>query len=252
MVVIAGLLVAWTTVGVPFANGQAAPERITAASNVRVRAEPSEEVPILATVPLGTSVSELEQTADGRWLRVRLPDGTEGWMAAGLTRRVPVGERHRVVRRLIGERLARDGDAFRARVELVDLVERSAEGVADAEDAAEFAYLRLQAILPACSSPCFTPAAHVPTPRRHGSTRDATSSSTTSREATGCFATRRFSPNTTGSGAHGGHDRSRGWRSRTGSGASARARSPATSGGPTCSRASTSASIQTAATSERL
>jgi len=146
MAVIAAFLVAWTAVGMPFTNGQAAPERITAASNVRVRAEPSEEVSILATVPLGTSVSELEQTADGQWLRVRLPDGAEGWMAAGLTRRVPAGERHRVVRRLIGERLAREGDAFRARVELVDLVERSAEGVTDAEDAAELAYLRLRAI----------------------------------------------------------------------------------------------------------
>ena len=128
----------------------AAPDsvRITAASNVRLRAAPSEIADIVTTVPIGTSMSELETGGrDGDWVRLRAEDGRDGWVPIALTRRVDAATRLAAIDRLVGERLARRGDAFAARAEVVDLVERTrAEVTGDPERAARFSLYWLRGV----------------------------------------------------------------------------------------------------------
>lgn len=129
--------------GADAAQGQS---RLVAAANVRLRAEPSEEVKIITTVPLGTNVTELEVTPDRQWVRVRTSDGREGWMREGLSRRVPDGQVVGVAQRIIYERLARTGDGFASWIELESFIDRMRADLTDREVEARFALFRLQAI----------------------------------------------------------------------------------------------------------
>ena len=56
---------------------------ITAALNVR--RGPSPGYPVITAVPEGTKLIVLEEDSTGKWLRVRLPDGTEGWVSRAFT-----------------------------------------------------------------------------------------------------------------------------------------------------------------------
>lgn len=56
---------------------------ITAALNVR--RGPSPGYPVITAVPGGTKLIVLDQDSTAKWLRVRLPDGTEGWVSRAFT-----------------------------------------------------------------------------------------------------------------------------------------------------------------------
>jgi hypothetical protein len=116
------------------------PTRITVASNIRLRATPSGNAAVVAHLPLGTDLVTLDTAGDGGgWIRVRLPDGQDGWLPTRLTRSLAAARRHEVIESIIGDRLPRKGDGFAARAELTALAERGLKDAPDAETAGRFA-----------------------------------------------------------------------------------------------------------------
>jgi len=148
-VVAAGLV--WSLVHVvaasmpPHATAQE-PTRLVVVSSARLREKPSEEVRIVATVPLGTDLIELEQTPDRAWVRVRTDDGRAGWMLGALSRRVPPGQFLPIAEDVIRGRLRRTGDGFAAWMELEAFIDRARADVTDHETAARLSIARLQTI----------------------------------------------------------------------------------------------------------
>ena len=112
-VLVAGLIV---SAGSVLVSAQE-PTRLTSASNVRLRASPSDSAAVVATLPLGTELVQLESGGEGgSWTRVRVPmTGQDAWLPTRLTRSLVKTRRAEVVDSIIQERLARKGDGFAAR-----------------------------------------------------------------------------------------------------------------------------------------
>ena len=110
------------------------------------------EVKIAATLPLGTDLTELAVSPDAQWVRVRTPQGVEGWIFATLTRPVPAGERARVLADLADRRSEQGGFGFQAAVELVAFIERQQAEVKEPESAARLALYRLRTLKDAARS----------------------------------------------------------------------------------------------------
>jgi hypothetical protein len=123
------------------------PTRLVAASNVRLRAAPAASADVIGTVPLGAALVELETGGEGgTWVRVRLPQGIDGWTPSRLTRRYTGETRWTVIDALARERLARRGDSFPARAQLVDFLERARGEVRDPEVSGRLAVHWLEAM----------------------------------------------------------------------------------------------------------
>jgi hypothetical protein len=118
------------------------PTRLTAASNVRLRASPSEAAAVVASLPLGTELVQLESGGEGAsWTRVRVTAGgsQDGWLPTRLTRSIVTARRPDVIEAIVEERFARKGDGFAARAELADFVERELKQASDPETAGRLA-----------------------------------------------------------------------------------------------------------------
>lgn len=127
--------------------------RLTSASNARLRSDPGESGAVVATLPLGTALVGIETGgADRDWLRVRTADGREGWILSRLTRRFDASRRLDVIASIVDDRLARQGDSFAARAEIVALLERSLPDVGDAERAGQFAWRWAKALAHAAAA----------------------------------------------------------------------------------------------------
>jgi SH3 domain-containing protein len=123
------------------------PTRITSASNVRLRASPADNAAVVATLPLGTDLFRLDDGAESAaWTRVRTITGQDGWLPTRLTRSFTAARRLDVIDAIVKERLARTGDGFAARVELVDLVERAQKETQDPEVAGRLALYWVRAM----------------------------------------------------------------------------------------------------------
>ena len=121
--------------------------RLTTASNVRLRATPDDTAAVVASVPLGTELLQLDTGGPAAaWLRVRTNSGPDGWLPAKLTRRFTPETRIDAVEAIVKDRLSRQGDSFGARVELLDLVERTLPGLTAPEPGGRFALLWLSAL----------------------------------------------------------------------------------------------------------
>jgi hypothetical protein len=134
-------------------TGRAAPSqdratatRITAATNVTLRAQPSPTAPAVAQIPLGTEVTDAGPVGlDKTWVRVKLGDGREGWLLANLTKPLDTAWRWPTFDRIITERLGRKGDGFPALAELVAFIERVAPEYTDPDGRARVELSRLRA-----------------------------------------------------------------------------------------------------------
>jgi hypothetical protein len=116
------------------------PTRITSASNVRLRASPADTAAVVANLPLGTDLFTLDASGDGgAWTRVRTTTGQDGWLPSRLVRSVTAAGRLDVIESIVQERLARKGDTFAPRAELLEFVERTIKNVQDPEAAGRFA-----------------------------------------------------------------------------------------------------------------
>ena len=116
------------------------PSRLIAASNVRLRTAPAETASIVASVPLGATLVQLESGGEGgAWVRLRLADGRDGWTPARLARRFTPATQVDVFETLIKERLGRSGDSFPARAELVAFIDRVRPGILEPEASGRFA-----------------------------------------------------------------------------------------------------------------
>ncbi len=144
-------MAAVATVALSFLISQSAAEagqiRITAVANATVRAMPAADADVVAEVPLGTELDDAGPAGlDKTWVRVRLADSREGWVLASLTRTLDPVWRWPVYDEIIRRRLARSGDGFPARAELVAFVERVAPEYTSPEGRAAIELARLRAI----------------------------------------------------------------------------------------------------------
>ena len=103
---------------------QTQPQRILAASNVRLRSAPQTTAEELARLPLGTIVVELEASRDGMWYRVETSDGRSGWISGSLSQTFNPSDAAAAYRRVIQARLATEGLGFADARDLVEFVSR--------------------------------------------------------------------------------------------------------------------------------
>jgi len=121
------------------------PQRIVAASNVRLRAEPQTTAEELTRLALGTLLTQLERSADGTWYRVQTADGKSGWVFGSLTEPFSERESIAVYRRIIQSRLKPDSLTFSDASDLFQFVDRISLQV-QGPARAEFDLFRLRAL----------------------------------------------------------------------------------------------------------
>ncbi len=121
------------------------PQRIIAASNVRLRSEPRTNADILAALSLGTVLNQLEVSADGSWYRLLAPEGKSGWVFASLTQPFSERESTSIYRRIIETRFKADSLSFPEASELFQFVDRITPQIQGA-GRAEFDLFRLRAL----------------------------------------------------------------------------------------------------------
>jgi hypothetical protein len=121
---------------------------MTSASNVRLRSAPATDAAVVAMLPLGTELATTGPDRMAEWIPVRtvLDQEQQGWVAGSLTLPVSISTYQDVVTGLIAERLARDGDGFVARAELLDLTESALRRDRSPDDAALLELQRLRAL----------------------------------------------------------------------------------------------------------
>lgn len=121
---------------------------MTSASNVRLRSAAAADAPVVTELPLGSQLEIAAIQRTGDWVAVQIPGagGDTAWVNGLLVVPVNADTWPQVVRRLIAGRLARAGDGFAARVQLLDLIESVQQGSWDHEAAARLELQRLRAL----------------------------------------------------------------------------------------------------------
>jgi hypothetical protein len=119
-------------------------QRIIAASNVRLRAEPQTTAQELTRLPIGTVLKQLS-ASEGTWIHVESAEGKTGWVSADLT--LPVTDRDFVTayKHVIEMRLQNEGLSFSDAADLVEFVQRVTPQVAR-EAQVEFELFWLRAL----------------------------------------------------------------------------------------------------------
>lgn len=127
--------------------------RLTSVANVTLRQTPAPGAPAVGQLPLGTELTEVGPPGmDKTWIRVSTGDGREGWVLAGMTKRVDPVWRWTTYDDIVAERLARKGDGFPAAVELVAFVDRVAPEYTNADGRAHIELGRMRALTAALSA----------------------------------------------------------------------------------------------------
>ena len=121
--------------------------RITAATNITLRATPAPDAVAIAQLPLGTELVDAGPAGlDKTWIRVRLADNREGWILSNLTRTLDPVWRWPTFDRIISERLGRKGDGFAASAELLAFIERVAPEYTDPDGRGRIELARMRAM----------------------------------------------------------------------------------------------------------
>jgi hypothetical protein len=121
--------------------------RITAATNLTLRATPAPDALAIAQLPLGTELIDAGPAGlDKTWIRVRLADNREGWILSNLTRTLDPVWRWPTFDRIISERLGRKGDGFAASAELVAFIGRVAPEYTDPDGRGRVELSRIRAM----------------------------------------------------------------------------------------------------------
>jgi hypothetical protein len=121
--------------------------RITAATNITLRATPAPDAVAIAQLPLGTELIDAGPAGlDKTWIRVRLADNREGWILSNFTRTLDPVWRWPTFDRIISERLARKGDGVAASSELVAFIERVAPEYTDPDGRGRVELARIRAM----------------------------------------------------------------------------------------------------------
>jgi hypothetical protein len=131
-----------------------AKQRITTASNVRVRNSPDTASEEVARLQLGTVVEELERSqekakvgaSEDFWHLVSAPGGARGWVFGGLVAPFDPAGRDAVYLGLANERLANPAATFADLSELVRFLDRAAREVKARNTLAELELARLVAL----------------------------------------------------------------------------------------------------------
>lgn len=131
-----------------------AKQRITTASNVRVRSSPDTASEEVARLQLGTVVEELERSqekalvgaSEDFWYMVSAPGGARGWVFGALTAPFDAARREEIYTRLANERAAKTDATFAEASELVRFSERAAKEVTGRAARAEIEFTRLRAL----------------------------------------------------------------------------------------------------------
>jgi len=144
-------------------------ERVTTASGVRVRAEPSSSGAEVGKLKLGTVVvvvdeSPARETVAGvsaPWLRIAPADGLEGWIFGGFAMPFPAAQREPILRRLAADRLKLPEPSFNDMADLAAFAARVGPGMSPA-GAAELELARLKALARAAAAIPFDKGAEEP------------------------------------------------------------------------------------------
>jgi hypothetical protein len=129
-------------------------QRITTASNVRVRSSPDTTAEEVARLQLGTVVEELERSqekakvgaSEDFWYMVSAPNGARGWVFGALTASFDAARREEIYTRLASERASKTEATFADASELVRFAERAAKEVSGRGARAELEFARLRAL----------------------------------------------------------------------------------------------------------
>jgi hypothetical protein len=132
----------------------AAKQRITIASNVRVRKSPDTASEEAGRLPLGSVVEELGRSqekakvgaSEDFWYMVSAPDGTRGWVFGALTAPFDASRREEIYTRLALERAGKADATFADSSELVRFAERAAKEATRRDSRAELEFARLRAL----------------------------------------------------------------------------------------------------------
>jgi hypothetical protein len=129
-------------------------QRVTTASNVRVRSSPDTTAEEVARLQLGTVVQELERSqekakvgsSEDFWYMVSAPDGARGWVFGALTAPFDASRREEIYTRLASERAGKTDATFADASELVRFAERAAKELTGRGARAELEFARLRAL----------------------------------------------------------------------------------------------------------
>src|ERR1041384_2876655 len=132
----------------------AAQEKITSVSAMRVRRAPLVTAEEVMRLKLGTIVNAVARSANqdtlaGKtdyWYRVNLPNGATGWLFGGLLLDYNITNRNDLLRQIIEARPKAENTEFADRQEIYNLAASSARDAKDVNTRAEFELLKLLAL----------------------------------------------------------------------------------------------------------
>lgn len=127
-------------------------QKITVASNVRVRTGPDVSAEEVARLKFGTAVTASARTADQvevagkreHWYKVALPTGETGWVFGGFLTDYDAARGEEIARRIIAERLKAETMTFNEGVDLYNFV---AAKISEAKEGQAKGELELQRLL---------------------------------------------------------------------------------------------------------